>query len=117
MNSYAFPEGHYFSVIGNIRIGAGGQTRMALLRHRLMQTHAGVTIPLVTFNPLPSYDPIRENLLSEGLLLPDSQLLNMHESLRERDYLVDSDQTPAPPEPNWTVASGTSSGEFSWCGR
>ena len=76
------PAGTYLSVIGNVRIGAGGQTRLALLRHRLFQRHAGVELPIVTFNPVESYDPVREHLLEEGLLLPGSRLLNMHEDLR-----------------------------------
>lgn len=103
MSHYAFPEGYYFSVIGNIRIGAGGQTRMALLRHRLLQTHAGVTIPLVTFNPVPSYNPVREHLRTEGLLLESSQLINMHEWLRTNVWNKDEQRAPALPLAEHTV--------------
>lgn len=97
MANFSFPDGSYFSVIGNIRIGAGGQTRMALLRHRLMLSQAGLDVPLVTFNPVPSYDPIRASLLEEKLLLPDSRLLNMHESLRILDFGSDPEREAAPP--------------------
>lgn len=113
MSDYSFPDGHYFSVIGNIRIGAGGQTRMALLRHRLIQTHANIAIPMVTFNPVPSYEPIRENLLTEGLLLPSSQIINMHEWLRHHPYGEDLGRVPAQPEESFTVDEtydGTGSG-------
>ena len=103
MTRYAFPKGRYFSVIGNIRIGSGGQTRMALLRHRLIQTHAKIDIPMVTFNPVPSYDPVRENLLSEGLLLPESRIINMHEWLRDHQHEEDPSREAAAPETAFTV--------------
>ncbi|WP_313409963.1 glycosyltransferase [Aeromicrobium sp.] len=79
-----FPSGTWFSVVGNVRLGAGGQTRMVLLRHRLFLA-AGVDLPIVTYNPVPSYEPIRAGLLAEGLLVPDSRMVNLHEDLRERD--------------------------------
>ena len=79
------PDGTYFSVIGNIRLGAGGQTRLALLRHRLLAQHAGLNVPILTYNPVPTYAPIRADLLANRMLLPDSSLLNMHEDLRIRD--------------------------------
>lgn len=79
-----FPEGAWFSVVGNVRLGAGGQTRMVLLRHRLF-LRAGLDFPILTYNPVASYDPIRAGLLADGLLLPHSRLLNLHEDLRERD--------------------------------
>ncbi|GAA2086313.1 hypothetical protein GCM10009725_22390 [Aeromicrobium tamlense] len=80
----AFPDGAWFSVVGNVRLGAGGQTRMVLLRHRLFLA-AGLDFPILTYNPVPSYEPIRAGLRADGLLLPESQLLNLHEDLRERD--------------------------------
>ncbi len=79
-----FPAGAWFSVVGNVRLGAGGQTRMVLLRHRLFLA-AGLDFPILTYNPVPSYEPIRAGLLADGLLRPDSRLLNLHEDLRERD--------------------------------
>lgn len=85
MSPPAMPEGTYFSVIGNIRLGAGGQTRLALLRHRLLAQHAGLNVPILTYNPVPTYAPIRADLLANRMLLPDSSLLNMHEDLRIRD--------------------------------
>ncbi|WP_153302964.1 glycosyltransferase [Aeromicrobium choanae] len=80
----SFPDGAWFSVVGNVRLGAGGQTRMVLLRHRLFVA-AGLDFPILTYNPVPSYEPIRAGLLADGLLLPESRMLNLHEDLRERD--------------------------------
>lgn len=90
-----FPAGTWFSVVGNVRLGAGGQTRMVLLRHRLFLA-AGVDLPIVTYNPVPSYQPIRAGLLAEGLLVPGSRLLNLHEDLRERDLSGLPDVAPPP---------------------
>jgi poly(glycerol-phosphate) alpha-glucosyltransferase len=110
MPPFAMPRGAYFSVIGNIRAEAGGQTRVALLRHRLFALHAGIAMPLVTYNPVPSYDPVRERLLADGLVLPDSVLLNMHEDLRVRrlDDLpaVDATVLPASDEEPEVTAEG-----------
>jgi len=96
MSDLVFPDGAYFSVIGNVRIGAGGQTRLALLRHRLFSTYAGIELPILTFDPVPSYGPIRDNLLDEGLLLADSVLLNLHEELRDLP-MADLPTVEAPP--------------------
>lgn len=82
MHPTGLPDGAYFSVIGNVRLEAGGQTRLALLRHRLFTLHAGVSLPILTYNPVPSYQPIRTQLLAEGQLLPVSELRNLHEELR-----------------------------------
>lgn len=82
MHSTGLPDGSYFSVIGNVRLEAGGQTRLALLRHRLFTLHAGVSLPILTYNPVPSYDPIRTQLLADGQLLATSELRNLHEELR-----------------------------------
>ncbi len=82
MHPTGLPDGAYFSVIGNVRLEAGGQTRLALLRHRLFTLHAGVSLPILTYNPVPSYRPIRSQLLAEGQLLPVSELRNLHEELR-----------------------------------
>lgn len=57
---------------------------MVLLRHRLF-LEAGLDFPILTYNPVPSYEPIRAGLLADGLLLPESRLVNLHEDLRERD--------------------------------
>lgn len=81
---HGFPAGAWYSVVGNVRLGAGGQTRMVLLRHRLFEA-AGRRLPIVTYNPVPSYEPIRAGLRAEGLLGPDGELLNLHEDLREAD--------------------------------
>lgn len=88
-----FPAGAWFSVVGNIRLGAGGQTQMVLLRHRLLLA-AGLDVPLLTYNPVPSYDTIRATLLADGLLLPESRLVNLHEDLRERELTGDEPSTP-----------------------
>ncbi len=85
MSDLVLPDGSYFSVIGNVRIGAGGQTRLAMLRHRLFRTHAGVELPIVTYNPVPSYEPIRAEMRRTGQLMDDSPLINLHEDLRVRD--------------------------------
>lgn len=85
MSDLVLPDGAYFSVIGNVRIGAGGQTRLALLRHRLFRTYAGVELPIVTYNPVPSYEPVREEMRRTGQLMVDSPLINLHEDLRTRD--------------------------------
>lgn len=94
----SFPDGAWFSVVGNVRLGAGGQTRMVLLRHRLFVA-AGLDFPILTYNPVPSYEPIRTGLLADGLLLPESRLLNLHEDLRERDLgaLPSIDASPIVP--------------------
>lgn len=84
MTSPDFPDGTYFSVIGNVRLGTGGQTRLALMRHRLFCRQTEHELPILTFNPVPSYEPVRAGLLEQGLLLPESRLLNMHEDLRVR---------------------------------
>ncbi|GAA3523916.1 hypothetical protein GCM10022234_20460 [Aeromicrobium panaciterrae] len=85
MSDLVLPDGSYFSVIGNVRIGAGGQTRLAMLRHRLFRTHAGVELPIVTYNPVPTYEPIRAEMRRTGQLMDDSPLINLHEDLRVRD--------------------------------
>lgn len=82
MDSTGLPDGAYFSVIGNVRLEAGGQTRLALLRHRIFTLHAGVDLPILTFNPLPAYDRTRAGLLAEGRLLAPSALRNLHDELR-----------------------------------
>lgn len=92
-----FPAGTWFSVVGNVRLGAGGQTRMVLLRHRLFVA-AGLDFPILTYNPVPSYEPIRDGLRQDGLLLPESRLINLHEDLRERD-LADLPAVAAAPVP------------------
>lgn len=79
-----FPDGAWFSIVGNVRLGAGGQTRMVLLRHRLF-LQAGLDFPILTYNPVPSYEPVRAGLVADGLLLPESRLVNLHEDLRARD--------------------------------
>lgn len=85
MSDLVLPDGSYFSVIGNVRIGAGGQTRLAMLRHRLFRAHAGIELPIVTYNPVPSYEPIRAEMRRTGQLMDDSPLINLHEDLRVRD--------------------------------
>lgn len=98
-----FPTGTWFSVVGNVRLGAGGQTRMVLLRHRLFLA-AGIDLPIVTYNPVPSYDPVRAGLLAAGLLVPGSRLVNLHEDLRERDLSdLPAIDVAAPPEPHDTA--------------
>lgn len=67
---------------------------MVLLRHRLFVA-AGLDFPILTYNPVPSYEPIRAGLLADGLLLPESRLVNLHEDLRERD-LADLPEVHAP---------------------
>jgi poly(glycerol-phosphate) alpha-glucosyltransferase len=94
----SMPEGTYVSVIGSIRPGAGGQTRVLLLRHRLFAQHLGIDVPILTFNPRSDYDRVRQSLHDDGLLLPQSRVLNMHEDLRTRD-LSDLDGSPARPRP------------------
>lgn len=90
------PDGAYVSVIGGIRPGAGGQTRVLLLRHRLFAQHLGIDVPILTYNPRPDYDRVRQSLHDDGLLLPQSRVLNLHEDLRSRDV----SQLPAtPPAP------------------
>jgi poly(glycerol-phosphate) alpha-glucosyltransferase len=84
----SLPPGAYVSVIGGIRPGAGGQTRVLLLRHRLLAEHRGVDVPILTFNPRPDYDRVRRSLHDDGLLLPQSRVLNLHEDLRSRDLLA-----------------------------
>nr|MCW2728105.1 hypothetical protein [Aeromicrobium sp.] len=98
----AMPEGAYVSVIGGIRPGAGGQTRVLLQRHRLFAEHRGIDVPILTFNPRPDYDRVRRSLHDDGLLLPRSQVLNMHEDLRARDVSA-LPATPSPPRPPATV--------------
>lgn len=93
------PDGTYFSVIGNVRLEAGGQTRLALLRHRLFALHTGHELPILTFNPIASYAPIRAGLLEQGQLLEQSRLLNMHEDLRVRDLLGSGPQAASPTSP------------------
>src|SRR5690606_27055183 len=66
-----FPDGAWFSVAGHVRLGAGGQARMVLLRHRLF-LQAGLDFPILTDNPVPSYEPARAGLVADGLLLPES---------------------------------------------
>lgn len=88
------PDARYLSVIGNIRPEAGGQTRLALLRHRLFLQHSDVDLPLVTFNPVPTYDAVRAELLADGRLLPQSRLLNLHEELRTIDTGVGAGRLP-----------------------
>jgi len=78
------PEGAYVSVIGGIRPGAGGQTRVLLLRHRLFAEHLGIEVPILTFNPRSDYNRVRQSLHDDGLLLPSSRVLNLHEDLRSR---------------------------------
>ncbi len=82
------PDGAYFSVVGRINAGAGGQTRVMLLRHRLFAQHLGIDVPILTYNPAASYDPIRKSLNDDDLLLPQSRVLNMYEDLRQRDLNV-----------------------------
>lgn len=103
MPMFAFPAGQYFSVIGSIRASAGGRTRMALLRHRLIQGQANIPIPLVTFDAVANYGPIREHVQAAGLVLPTSQIINMHEWLRDHRHPDDPSRTPAAPEPGFTV--------------
>ncbi len=69
---------------------------MALLRHRLFAQHADVEMPIVTYNPVPSYDPVRTSLHGDGLLLPDSRIINLHEDLRQR-RLEHLDAVDVPP--------------------
>ncbi len=69
---------------------------MALLRHRLFAQHANVEMPIVTYNPVPSYDPVRTSLHDDGLLLPDSRIINLHEDLRQR-RLEHLDAVEVPP--------------------
>lgn len=94
----AMPGGAYVSVIGGIRPGAGGQTRVLLLRHRLFAEHRGIDVPILTFNPRPDYDRVRQSLHDDGLLLPQSRVVNMHEDLRSRDISA-LEARPAPPRP------------------
>jgi poly(glycerol-phosphate) alpha-glucosyltransferase len=95
----AMPEGAYVSVIGSIRPGAGGQTRVLLLRHRLFAEHLGIDVPILTFNPRPDYDGVRTSLHDDGLLLPTSRVLNMHEDLRTRDLSPSPGATASPRPP------------------
>lgn len=95
MTVSVFPsEARYLSVIGNIRPEAGGQTRLTLLRHRLFLQHTDIDLPLVTYNPVPSYDAVRTTLLGDGRLLPESRLLNLHEELRVIDTGVGTGRLP-----------------------
>ena len=103
MSLLAFPTGHYFSVVRSISSGADDQSRTALLRHRLIWNYANKLIPLVTFDPVPNYDPVREALMAEDLLLPNSQIVNMHEWLREHQHGIDPHRAEAEPEPAFTV--------------
>lgn len=107
-----FPAGTWLSVVGNVRLGAGGQTRMVLLRHRLFLA-AGLDFPIVTYNPVPSYEPIRAGLLADGLLLPQSRLLNLHEDLRERD-LSGLPEVPADPVPAAAATLDDVDGDHTW---
>lgn len=92
------PPGAYVSIIGSIRPGAGGQTRLLLMRHRLFGRELGIDVSVLTYDPVPDYDDVRASLLADGLLLPDSRLLNMHEDLRVRDLsghaATDADDRP-----------------------
>lgn len=79
-----FPAGTYFSALGSVRADAGGQTRVMLMRHRLL-AGIGIDVPILTFDARTSYPEVRAALRADGLLLPSSRLLNMHEDLAERD--------------------------------
>lgn len=93
----AFPDGTYYGVIGNIRLGTGGQTRMALMRQRLFLEHTAHDLPLLTFNPVASYEPVRAGLLQQGLLHPRGRIVNLHEDLRVRDLEGTGPATAASP--------------------
>ncbi|MCD9200093.1 glycosyltransferase [Aeromicrobium wangtongii] len=95
----AMPAGAYVSVIGGIRPGAGGQTRVLLLRHRLFAEHRGIDVPILTFNPRSDYDRVRRSLHDDGLLLAHSRVLNMHEDLRGRDISALPAVAPQPRPP------------------
>lgn len=103
MADIPFPDGQYFAAVESIRVGANEPTRMALLRHRIMQEQANIALPIVTFDSAPSYDPIRESLHTEGLLLRSSQIVNMHEWLRHHVYDDDPERVVANPEVSFTV--------------
>ncbi|MCW2752068.1 MAG: hypothetical protein JWR83_3178 [Aeromicrobium sp.] len=98
MTPSTFPDGAYLSVVGMVRLGAGGQTRLLLLRHRLFAQYTDHELPILTFNPLASYAPIRAGLQDQGLLLQQSKLINMHEDLRERSL----DDLESVQVPEWT---------------
>lgn len=112
MLSTGLPDGAYFSVIGNVRLEAGGQTRLALLRHRLFTLHAGVSLPILTYNPVPSYEPIRSALVAEGQLLPASELRNLHEELRA--WPTVDVGTPLEPLDDTGSVDADLDGEYRW---
>lgn len=130
MANLSFPDGHYFCVLESIRVGVDEPMRIALLRHRLMQTIANVAIPLATFDPAPSYEPIRESLMAEGLLLSSSHIINLHEWLQRHTYeedprrvsahaggsnLVEETYDPSGVGPAWRVfVEGSHTGEDHW---
>jgi poly(glycerol-phosphate) alpha-glucosyltransferase len=57
-------------------------------------------VPILTYNPRSDYDRVRASLRADGLLLPQSRILNLHEDLRART--IDGPGAPPAPWPDAT---------------
>ena len=76
------PDGDYYMVTMQIADSFGGLTAAMLERAKTFVEIGEVPTTILTFDPRPSYDPVRERMLAEGRLTKRVRILNMHESMR-----------------------------------
>ncbi|WP_026820806.1 glycosyltransferase [Arthrobacter castelli] len=76
----------HFMVTWGIGDEFGGMTTMCLYRAEIFRRHRGITAPIVTFDPVGTYDEIRARLRRTGLLHADTPVLNLYEYHRDKDF-------------------------------
>lgn len=75
-SSSRLPAGRYFSLLKHIRPSSGGGERVSLLRQRLFY-EVGVPNPILVFDPNPDYTNVQKQLIADGHMHPDAQILNV----------------------------------------
>jgi poly(glycerol-phosphate) alpha-glucosyltransferase len=92
------PSGHYVSVPIDMPLDSGGQTRALLMRNRILVQDAGVRASVFTFAAYPDLAGRIAELNRHGLLIPEIQVENIYDYLRDHDWPTDLG-SPAGPRP------------------
>ncbi|GAB3273741.1 glycosyltransferase family protein [Arthrobacter pigmenti] len=92
----------HFMVTWGIGTEFGGMTTMCLYRAEIFRRLSGITVPVLTFDPLATYDETRERLFRTGLLHPDTPVLNLYEYYRSLSF-ANMDPLTVPHELDATV--------------
>lgn len=80
------PALQHFMVTWGVGMEFGGMTTMCLYRAEMLRKIARIEAPILTFDPVGTYDEIREKMRESGLLHPDTPLLNLYEYYRAQDF-------------------------------